>query len=38
MPYLEELKQLLTEKPPVGIKGEDKGGKPVISDVKTTAG
>lgn len=34
MPYLEELKQLLTKKPSVGIKGEDKGGKPVISDIK----
>ena len=32
--YLGDLKQLLTEQPSVGKKGEGKSGKPVISDVK----
>ena len=34
VPYLGDLKQLLTEQPSVGKKGEGKSGKPVISDVK----
>ena len=34
MPYLGDLKQLLTEQPSVGKKGEGKSGKPVVSDVK----
>ena len=32
--YLGDLKQLLTEQPSVGIKGEGKSGQPVISDVE----
>ena len=34
VPYLGDLKQVLTEQPSVGIKGEGKSGKPVINDVK----
>ena len=34
MPYLGDLKQLLTEQLSVDIKGEGKSGKLVISDVK----
>ena len=34
VPYLGDLKQLLTEQPSVGKKGKGKSGKPVISDVK----
>ena len=31
MPYLEDVKKLLTEKPSLGIKGEGKSGKSVVS-------
>ena len=34
MPYLEDVKKLLTEKPSSGIKNENKGGKSVPSDPK----
>ena len=34
VPYLGDLKQLLTEQPSVGIKGKGKRRKPVTSDVK----
>ena len=34
VPYLEDVKKILTEKPTSGIKNEDKSGKSVLSDSK----
>ena len=34
VPYLEDVKKLLTEKPPPGIKGEGTSGKSVLGDSK----